>query len=45
MISAYMGKILRLDLSTRKVSVEATEEDVVKKYLGGSGLGAKILFD
>ncbi len=41
MTSAYMGKILRVDLSTRKISVEVTEEDVIKKYVGGSGLGAK----
>jgi len=41
----YMGKILRVDLSRRKVIIEDTEEEQVKKYIGGSGLGAKILFE
>lgn len=41
----YMGKILRVDLSRRKVIIEDTEEEQAKKYIGGSGLGAKILFE
>ena len=43
--SGYMGKILYIDLSTGKVRVEELTEEVAEKYIGGSGLGAKILFE
>jgi aldehyde:ferredoxin oxidoreductase len=41
----YMGKILRVDLSSSKISEEAISEDACKMFLGGSGLGTKYLFD
>ena len=41
----YMGKLLRIDLSTKQIEIEEVEEDVARKYIGGSGLGAKILFE
>jgi len=43
--SGYMGKILYIDLSTGKVRVEELTEEIAEKYIGGSGLGAKILFE
>jgi aldehyde:ferredoxin oxidoreductase len=41
----YMGKILRVNLSKQKIIVEKLEEKTAKKYIGGRGLGAKILFN
>ncbi|WP_232194525.1 aldehyde ferredoxin oxidoreductase family protein [Thermococcus sp. PK] len=41
----HMGKILRIDLTNKKATVEPLTEEVVKKFIGGRGLGAKILWD
>jgi aldehyde:ferredoxin oxidoreductase len=40
-----MGKILRVNLSSRKISKDSLSEDDAKKYLGGRGLAARILFN
>ncbi len=40
----YMGKILRIHLSTGQICQEALQDSDTKNYLGGSGLGAKYLF-
>jgi aldehyde:ferredoxin oxidoreductase len=42
---AYMGKILRVDLSAEKTWEEPLNESYAKDYLGGSGLAARYLFD
>mgnify|MGYP005839323679 CR=1 FL=1 len=42
---SYMGKILRVNLSENRITEEALEENVARAFLGGRGLGAKILFD
>jgi len=39
------GKILRVNLTRGKIGSETLEEDVARKFLGGRGLGAKILFE
>jgi aldehyde:ferredoxin oxidoreductase len=41
----YVGKILRVDLSQRTTSVEDLDEETLKKWVGGVGLGAKYLMD
>jgi len=41
----YMGKIVRVDLSTGKITREELDDDTVRRFIGGSGLGAKILYD
>jgi aldehyde:ferredoxin oxidoreductase len=41
----YVGKILRVNLSNRSVSEEIPSPQVLKDYIGGSGLGTKILFN
>ncbi|MFC1974304.1 aldehyde ferredoxin oxidoreductase family protein [Chloroflexota bacterium] len=41
----YVARILRVDLDKEKVSVEELGELDVRKYLGGCGLGARILWD
>lgn len=44
-IHSYLGKILRIDISKNKISEEKLDEKDAKKFIGGKGLGAKILFD
>ena len=41
----YLDKILRIDLSGRKHSVERLRENEVAKLLGGRGLAAKMYYD
>jgi len=41
----YMGKVLRVNLTTRTVSVEDLPEKIAKDYIGGAGFGVKYLFD
>src|SRR5512137_1506442 len=42
---AYAGKILRVDLTTGKVSTEPLTESMAKSYIGGIGLGIRLLYD
>ena len=42
---AYAGKILRVDLTTGKISTEPLSEKMAKEYIGGIGLGIKLLMD
>jgi aldehyde:ferredoxin oxidoreductase len=44
-LNGYMGKILRVNLSTGILTTEPLPEDIARKYIGGRGLSAKILFD
>ncbi len=41
----YMGKILRVDLSSGTVVEESLKEEDCRMFLGGSGLATKYLFD
>lgn len=41
----YKGKILDIDLSSGKIGVRENSEAQWRKYLGGSGLAARILYD
>lgn len=41
----YMGKLLRVDLTNRKVNTENLDFEVSKKYLGSRGIGVKIMMD
>jgi aldehyde:ferredoxin oxidoreductase len=41
----YAGKFLDVDLTREKISETTFDEDVLKKYVGGRGLAAKILWD
>ena len=45
MISGYMGKILFVDLSTGKITEEMPDENLYRDFIGGYGIGAKILYD
>jgi aldehyde:ferredoxin oxidoreductase len=42
---AYAGRIARVNLTTGNVSTLSPDEDILRKYVGGRGLAAKILWD
>ena len=44
-VPGYAGKFLRVDLSKEKTSNTVFNEETLRKYLGGTGIGAKILYD
>lgn len=39
------NKIIRIDLTNGKGTIESLNESIWRKYIGGSGLGAKLLYD
>jgi len=41
----YVGKILRVDLSRGKIKSTDLDEELAIKYIGGYGIGGKILYD
>ncbi len=41
----YWGKFIEIDLTTRTIKKVELEEEFARKFLGGSGFGAKILYD
>jgi len=41
----YFGRLLRVNLTNHSYHVEAIPEQILKDYIGGRGLGSKILFD
>lgn len=41
----YWNKILRIDLTNRKITKEEIDEDTYKLFVGGAGIGAKILWE
>lgn len=44
-VYGYAGKILRVDLTTGIIGSEPLDEATAKKYVGGTSLGARLLFD
>lgn len=42
---AYAGRILRVDLSSGKAETEPLTEEIAKQYIGGIGLGIRLLMD
>ena len=40
----YMGKVLRVDLTARRTWAEPLPEELLRQYVGGSGLGAWYLY-
>ena len=45
MTRGYMGRLLRVNLSDQKIEVDKIPEDMARKYLGGAGFAAKILWE
>jgi aldehyde:ferredoxin oxidoreductase len=44
MARGYMGKMLFVDLSKNKLKDEALDEELCRQFIGGYGIGARILF-
>ena len=45
MFGGYTGKILWVDLSARTLTEERLDEQLCRKYLGGFGLGMRLIYD
>lgn len=45
MQTAYNGKIARINLSNGEIKVEELDMELAKKFIGGRGLGTKMLYD
>jgi aldehyde:ferredoxin oxidoreductase len=41
----YMGRILRVDLKKNKITAEKLDQTLLRNFIGGRGVGTKILFD
>ncbi len=44
-VYGYAGKVVRVNLTSGKVYVNALDEKLALQYIGGKGFGAKILYD
>jgi len=45
MVGGYMGKLLFVNLSTGEIRVETPDESLYRDFIGGYGIGARILYD
>jgi len=45
LIYGYAGRIMEINLNTGKVDIVPLNEDYAKKYIGGIGLGIRLLCD
>lgn len=45
MKTSYNGKLARINLSTGEIKVEQLDMELATKFIGGRGLGTKILYD
>ncbi|EAX47179.1 Aldehyde ferredoxin oxidoreductase [Thermosinus carboxydivorans Nor1] len=45
MPNGYMGKILEIDLTSKKITMIDTDMKLAEKFVGGRGMGAKYLWD
>ena len=45
MLYGYIGKMLFVNLSTGEIEERELTEELAKNYLGGYGIGAKVLYD
>jgi aldehyde:ferredoxin oxidoreductase len=45
MLKGYLGKVMRINLTTKKVTVEPIAEELIKKLLGGRGIAAKYYYE
>jgi aldehyde:ferredoxin oxidoreductase len=41
----YVGRILRVDLTQERITIESFDDSILRKFIGGAGLGAKYLYD
>jgi len=45
MLGGYMGRMLDVDLSTGRIRTTALDEALARDYIGGYGIGARLLFE
>ncbi len=45
MPNGYLGKVLFVDLSTAAIEVKTLSDDIYRQYLGGYGLGVRVLYE
>jgi len=45
MLGGFRGQLLKINLTTKHVSVDPIAEDIAKMFLGGSGYACRYLFD
>jgi len=41
----FYGRVLKIDLSEEKYSIEAVRDEILEKYLGGKGLSSYLLYE
>ncbi len=44
-MDGWMGKLARVDLTTGQITIEPIAPELLEKYIGGRGLGARLLYD
>ncbi len=44
-LRGYAGKLLRVNLTTEQITEETLDEATARKYIGGTGIGIKVLYD
>ena len=44
-MNGYRGKILKINLTSGATTVESLDENLLKQFIGGAGLGARLLYD
>ena len=44
-MAGFEGKMLEVNLSKGSISNSTVSKDIIRKFIGGSGLGAKLMFD
>ena len=45
MLTGYIGRLLRVDLSSGQISEEPMNEDYAHVFIGGSGLASRYIYD
>ena len=45
MANGYIGKILNVNLNDRNIVAESLNEDLCRDYIGGYGIGARLLYE
>jgi aldehyde:ferredoxin oxidoreductase len=44
-MNGFYGRILKIDLTQKKFNIDAVDEAVYEKYLGGKGLASHLLYE
>ncbi|MFC2060172.1 aldehyde ferredoxin oxidoreductase family protein [Chloroflexota bacterium] len=44
-LGGYAGKVMEVDLNRGKVKIQPLDQDMARKYIGGVGMAARILWD